>query len=413
MIHICFGLHDKNGRYSKFTGTAIYSLFANTDSEVMVHILHDNTLTLDNREKFIYLAGRYGQTIKFYNVEELCAEKFQKLNSLSEHFNDLYSPAANYRFLIAQILPSSIDRVIYVDADIIVNLDIEELWRIKLAGRPLAAVPVYLQNASKKKGLERAKKMFRMCDDGGVKPEDYFNSGIMLMNLTVFRDEEKILMDTMQSVATYPEYAFLDQDVMNYCFAARAMKLSVKFNRAVRYERLEGKNQADKKIYHYAGHNSVWSFNLDMKDAFNRLWFDYYMKTPWFDLESIRRLYESVKRLHISLKNALVNISAAISGKTRVFFTLPENLGATKEVFAVKKNEEIILADSEESLRKLLGAMKNSQGKKIFFIMVTDFPFDVLKEAGFSIGQDFVNGFEFLSEVHGFPLDSHKLITAM
>ena len=27
MIHVCFGLHDEDGRYSKFTGTAILSMF--------------------------------------------------------------------------------------------------------------------------------------------------------------------------------------------------------------------------------------------------------------------------------------------------------------------------------------------------------------------------------------------------
>ena len=30
MIHICFGLYDKTGRYSKFTGTTMLSLFENT-----------------------------------------------------------------------------------------------------------------------------------------------------------------------------------------------------------------------------------------------------------------------------------------------------------------------------------------------------------------------------------------------
>lgn len=29
MIHICFSLHDKTGSYSKFTGTAMLSLFEN------------------------------------------------------------------------------------------------------------------------------------------------------------------------------------------------------------------------------------------------------------------------------------------------------------------------------------------------------------------------------------------------
>lgn len=29
MIHVCFVLHDKTGRYSKLTGTAMLSLFEN------------------------------------------------------------------------------------------------------------------------------------------------------------------------------------------------------------------------------------------------------------------------------------------------------------------------------------------------------------------------------------------------
>ena len=80
MIHVCFALNDATGRYSKFTGTSMLSLFGNIiplsqSSSVTVHILHDNTLTNDNREKFIYLAGQYNQFVKFYNLEELCAEK--------------------------------------------------------------------------------------------------------------------------------------------------------------------------------------------------------------------------------------------------------------------------------------------------------------------------------------------------
>ena len=29
MIHVCFGIHDETGRYSKFTGTAMLSMFEN------------------------------------------------------------------------------------------------------------------------------------------------------------------------------------------------------------------------------------------------------------------------------------------------------------------------------------------------------------------------------------------------
>ena len=411
MIHICFGLHDKTGRYSKFTGTALLSIFANTTAEVTAHILHDSTLTHDNRDKFIYLAGRHGQRVKFYNVEKLFAEKISA--TLSDSFQALYSAAAMYRFLIPQVLPATVDRVIYLDSDVIVNLDIAQLWRTRLLGKPLAAVPVSFQNNDLQAGLKRARKMFRMCVDGGVKAEEYFNSGVLLMNLNTFRDEEATLTSAIKSIAVYPEYEFLDQDVLNYCFAARALRLPVKFNRAVRYERAEGKGGVDNKIYHYAGQNYVWSFNLDMKDAFNRLWMDYFIKTPWFDATTIGRLYESVQRLHIRLKQAMINTSAAMSGKTRVFFAMPENLEATREVFAVTDEEEIILAESDDSLKDLLTEMRAARGKKIFFIMVTGFPFDVLTEAGFVRGRDFLNGFEFLSEAHGFPLDSHRLLKAM
>ena len=71
MIQVCFGLHDADGHYSKFTGTTLTSIFENTCAEVTAHLLHDDTLTQDNREKFSALARRYNQTIKFYNVEKL------------------------------------------------------------------------------------------------------------------------------------------------------------------------------------------------------------------------------------------------------------------------------------------------------------------------------------------------------
>ncbi|MBE8953795.1 MAG: hypothetical protein SR1Q7_11740 [Quinella sp. 1Q7] len=67
MIHVCFSIFDANGLYSKFTGTSILSIFDNIASEVTIHILHDKTLTDENRNKFLTLAERYNQIIKFQN----------------------------------------------------------------------------------------------------------------------------------------------------------------------------------------------------------------------------------------------------------------------------------------------------------------------------------------------------------
>ena len=115
MIHVCFGLSDKDGRYSKFTGTAILSMFENTNEKVTAHILHDDTLTDDNREKFLSIAKRYNQLIKFYNVEKICAEEFNFINKLfeSEHMREGFSLGKFYRLLTPQILSVNIEKIIY------------------------------------------------------------------------------------------------------------------------------------------------------------------------------------------------------------------------------------------------------------------------------------------------------------
>ncbi|MBR1807640.1 MAG: hypothetical protein IJ774_14815, partial [Selenomonadaceae bacterium] len=89
MIHVCFGMHDANGKYSKFVGTTMASIFENTLSEVTIHILHDSTLTDDNRDKFSWLAGRYNQHVKFYNVDELCPDEMKFLRETVDEKNPL------------------------------------------------------------------------------------------------------------------------------------------------------------------------------------------------------------------------------------------------------------------------------------------------------------------------------------
>ena len=101
MIHICFGLHDADGKYSKFVGTALASVFENTKSEVTAHILHDNTLTEDNRKKISELAEKYKQSAQFHNVTELCPDEINfMVEKLPEKIKARFSIGSFYRLLI-------------------------------------------------------------------------------------------------------------------------------------------------------------------------------------------------------------------------------------------------------------------------------------------------------------------------
>ena len=409
MIHVCFGLHDKTGRYSKFTGTAMLSMFENTDSKITVHILHDSTLTQDNRDKFIYLAGQYNQRVKFYNVEELCPDKITELKaSLSKNFKDFFTIAAMYRFLISQLLSADIEKAIYLDSDTVVNLDINELYQIKLDSRPLGAIA---ESATDSFQYKTNAALNPLITDGVIRHDDYFNSGVLVMNLKIFRDMEEPIRRGIKFIAEQSQPGYMDQDALNYLFAKTYFKLPVKFNSFVREEARCLPETTIQKIYHYAGH----SIGLDMRDPFNRLWLKYFFKTPWFDEETIGRLYESFQKFYDNLKISKAKLSATMIGKTRAFFVHSSLTEFVKKNFLVRDDEEIIPADSEKSLPILVCAMGKARGQKIFFIVVPDFQIVniVLTKIDFVQGKDFLNGLEFLSEAQGVPMNSYPLIQAM
>ena len=66
-------------------------------------------------------------------IDNLPLSKAEGLNHISK--------ATYYRLLIADILPKEIDRVLYLDCDIIVNDSLEELWGIDMTGKAIAASP--------------------------------------------------------------------------------------------------------------------------------------------------------------------------------------------------------------------------------------------------------------------------------
>ena len=185
MIHVAYSLYDKDGHYSKFAGTSMLSIFENTTVDVTVHILHDKTLTNDNREKFSYVAGRYNQRVVFHNVEETCASEIEKITAgFSKEILERFSIATFLRLFAAKAIPKNILKVIYLDSDTIINLDLAEMWRVDLGDKPLAAVLEWEDTRVSQYGLT-------LCRAGLVKPEDYFNAGITIMNLARLRQEEK------------------------------------------------------------------------------------------------------------------------------------------------------------------------------------------------------------------------------
>ena len=409
MIHICYGLYDSDGRYSKFVGTSILSIFENTNKDVTIHILHDNSLTEDNRDKFNYLVGHYDQQIKFYNVEIIAADKISEWKSrIPAIEQSKFSIASIYRLLILDILSNNIGKIIYLDADTLVNRNIDDLWTIELKNQPLAAFPEF------DCGLTYTVDKY-LINNGLVKTENYFNSGVMLINLEYWRQHKTLIEEGYKFIQTHPECIFFDQDLLNYCFSENYIKLSIDFNRYVDVERLL--NRADtvkRSIYHYLSS----SLEVNMSDILNRLYFEYFVKTPWFNFKFLENTFKVFHEMYDEKQLLLILATKLMAEKSRAFFMEKHNIPIIKSVFDIKEDEEIIDADPiPKSVEKLINSMRNAPNKKVVFILISSLNYGIVKniliQNGFTETKDFVDGRFFLPDQKAVPFKSHFIVKAM
>ncbi|MFA6370814.1 MAG: glycosyltransferase family 8 protein [Bacilli bacterium] len=181
-IPIFFASDDN---YIPFLAVAISSLQENASPlfEYRIVILNEG-LSAENMEK-INKFKRANFTIEFFDIS-------QRINllrtALSLRLRDYYSVAIYYRMFIPTLFPE-LDKAIYLDGDIVVLGDISEFYAINIENKLVAAIndrlvfdtPEFIQYAE---------------NAVGIKASEYFNSGVLVMNLKEFRSqniEEKFL----------------------------------------------------------------------------------------------------------------------------------------------------------------------------------------------------------------------------
>ncbi len=106
-------------------------LLNNKDIDLRFHIFCDE-IDNETKEKLNELAQQYTSTIRIYIVN---SENFKSLPSTKN-----WSYATYFRFIVADYFYQKIEKVIYIDADIICNNSIEELIDVDLTHHIAAAV---------------------------------------------------------------------------------------------------------------------------------------------------------------------------------------------------------------------------------------------------------------------------------
>lgn len=261
MIHVGFGLHDKNGNYSKWVGVTMQSIIEHTLSTICFHVLIDDSVNNDNKKKLLQVASEGGHVLKFHFVD---VNRFSDVIESTKR----YTVGALFRAMLPEILPY-LKKIIYLDADLFVNRDISELWKTNIQDYCLAGTPDVAQ------GIGNAAPI--VVKNGLVKADEYINSGVLYMNLEKIRLEGNLCEKVIDFIRNEPLALLPDQDAINAIFVGKVKFLDVSWNYLNCWVKQKNENKLENMIYHFAGSIVQLSSGLELDQRYLETLF----RTPW------------------------------------------------------------------------------------------------------------------------------------
>lgn len=255
------------------------SLFAsNPNTSFKIHLLHDYTTDGNDLSSLQSWIIERRHSISCYNAEVGIPDNVP--------VHSRFSAAAWFRVLLPDLLPE-LDRVIYLDVDLVVVKNIAPLWNTKLDTKLVAAStnPFY-PNMS----------MVPVYKLGITHGSDYFNSGVLLLDLKglrVFGLAKKVFALASSDPAIT---RFADQDPLNAVLHQHCLLLSPAWNAQSPYFDLSTKQLSSQgisvegiqaarlrpAIIHYSGPWKPWNFRCSHPKR--ALYKKYRQCTPWPEL---------------------------------------------------------------------------------------------------------------------------------
>lgn len=278
LINIAF---TSDNNYAQHVCVAIYSLLThNKDYFFMIYILdwwiseQSKLKILTSLEKFTH------KEIKYIAIDTSICSEFKRTPEITL--------ASYYRILLPLLLPD-VDKILYIDGDLLIHGDIWALYRTRLEHSSIAAVRDRSDQYS-----YNFKKIYGIYDD-----KYCFNAGVILFDLKKVRE-----LNIVQEMIAFARknkkiQVWMDQDLLNHFFWNDWKELPDEWN-THQYFFLHSRNQYDDitnkefmsirknpKIIHFTG-NKPWS--CWYIHPFRSLYFYYLKKTAFRDFQVSRDL---------------------------------------------------------------------------------------------------------------------------
>lgn len=212
MIPIVFGIDQS---YILQLFTVMYSVLKNTKSEIHFIVLSKDKIEAYTDEFAEILSKTYDNFT--LDIRRVQGETFDNVQIFHKHL----SMSSYFRLMIPEIV-KEYDKCIYLDSDIMVNSDIQELFYTDIDDYYLAGVQdCHLVFGNNYFGIKEHIK----TNMPFVKT--YVNAGVLVMNLKKLRDNNMTAEFLLQAKR---KNRYEDQDVINLCCYKAIKALPIKFN---------------------------------------------------------------------------------------------------------------------------------------------------------------------------------------
>lgn len=182
---------------------------SNRESEFHVHLLHRGMQSADLESLRADLI-RNGIQLSDYEIPASLINEFPR---------DKFHESCWYRALLPEVIPD-LDKVLYLDSDMVVVDDIRPLWSSAVGHSGFAAVvnplyPFMPDRISEDLGLQHA--------------GDYLNSGVLLLDLKRMREVDFVARVRRYATA-HPDNIWPEQDAMSVVFQGEWLQLHPRWN---------------------------------------------------------------------------------------------------------------------------------------------------------------------------------------
>lgn len=203
-----------NNNFCQHAAVAIASLLDNNkDENIRIHLFEIQCST-DNITKIKEVAEKWDTQITVYHITPEIFNGFPPTGS--------YSIACYLRLLSPSLLPN-LDKVLYLDCDLVVNDSIKELWNINISNYSMAALP----DAILSYNIVKDYLGYDYYKDG------YINSGVLLINLKYWRENN--IQERLVNYLNTHTVKLPDQDALNIILHGTIKFLHPKWNCHVGY----------------------------------------------------------------------------------------------------------------------------------------------------------------------------------